>query len=74
MSETSNCTTCNTRMDPVWVEIGETQHQTCKTGECDHGEIRGPRYCALCRYENPWIAPPTPPARNKRKKKLTPVG
>lgn len=72
---TRNCETCQTPLDPVWVEIGETRHMTCKSdGQCDHGEIRGPRYCALCRYANPWIKPPEPAPRSRRKKRLTPVG
>jgi hypothetical protein len=65
---TVNCDVCGTRLDPVWVEIGETKHPTCVLAAiCAHGEVRGPRYCALCRYENPWIQPPEGSPRKRRK-------
>jgi hypothetical protein len=68
-----DCVICNTPLDPVWVEVGETTHSWCVEGECYHGEIRGSRYCALCRYANPLIEPPTPAFRKRRRKKLQPA-
>lgn len=67
---TVNCEVCGLRLDPVWVEVGETKHVTCvDVSECQHGEIRGARYCALCRYADPWIQPPQP-AYRKRSRRL----
>jgi hypothetical protein len=58
----SKCEICGLTLDPVWVEIGETTHRTCvEVCECQHGEVRGPRYCALCRYAD---------ARGNKRKKL----
>jgi len=48
----SNCLICEEPLDPVWAEIGETQHLSCTTTECTHGEPRGSRFCALCRHKN----------------------
>jgi hypothetical protein len=64
----ANCTVCGSRLDPVWVEIGETKHTTCiEAAECAHGEVRGARYCALCRHSNPWIQPPVSTPKRRRK-------
>jgi len=53
------CELCHCAMDPVWVQAGYTAHFTCAPfRECDHGEPRGPRYCALCRHADPRIMPP----------------
>lgn len=70
------CTICNTPLDPVWAEIGNTTHAWCvEHAECDHGEERGSRYCALCRYRNPLIEPPTGqwPKRRRRRRRLQPA-
>jgi len=48
----STCEICEEPLDAVWVEIGATQHVTCTTSECAHGEPRGSRFCALCRNRN----------------------
>jgi len=54
--KTMQCLICETPLDPVWAEIGVTQHGWCVAGgECAHGETRGSRYCALCRYQNPYM-------------------
>jgi hypothetical protein len=44
------CSVCSTRLDPYWVELGVDVHPTCEDLECAHGEVRGTRYCALCRH------------------------
>lgn len=49
---TTNCRVCNTRIDQFWVQMGVDVHPTCDQ-PCDHGEPRGPRYCALCRRQRP---------------------
>lgn len=46
------CKFCHTRLDPVWVEVGYDTHVTCTEGMgCPHGELRGPKACALCRHK-----------------------
>lgn len=61
------CSICKLRLDPVWVEIGETKHVSCvDVCECQHGEVRGARYCALCRYADPQLQPPPPKKRARR--------
>jgi hypothetical protein len=70
----STCTICETPLDPVWAEVGETKHQWCvENGTCSHGEIRGSRYCALCRYSNPLAARPPSAFPRRRKRALTPA-
>lgn len=64
------CTACQTPLDAIWAQIGVDRHPTCEiTTECEHGEPRGPRYCALCRRANPMILPPVPPERPGRRAK-----
>jgi hypothetical protein len=63
------CTICATPLDPVWVEIGNDRHSWCVEADCQHGEPRGSRYCALCRYANPLIEPPTPPVSKRRRRR-----
>ena len=47
------CKFCHTRLDPVWAEAGYDSHVTCEEGMgCMHGEIRGPKACALCRKKS----------------------
>lgn len=63
------CTTCQTPIDPFWVQLGVNQHPSCEQAMvCDHGEPRGARYCALCRRANPLIQPPVPPERPRRRR------
>lgn len=64
------CTKCGNRLDPVWVEAGVTEHVHCKT-DCEHGEMRGPRYCALCRHADPSIMPPEPPERRRKRRAVS---
>lgn len=53
------CSVCHTRLDPVWADMGYTVHVNCDGSlECAHGEVRGPRYCAICRRSNTAIVPP----------------
>lgn len=67
------CTICRTPLDPIWVEVGVTEHAHCVAGgECQHGEERGSRYCALCRYSNPLAERPASVFR-KRRRRLTKV-
>lgn len=55
------CRLCWTRLDDVWAGMGYDTHPGCTMAiECDHGEPRGPRYCALCRRANPDMAAPDP--------------
>lgn len=68
---TQNCTKCGQGLDPVWAEIGETEHLQCRTHvDCEHGDPRGARYCALCRRANPLIRPPVPLPRKRRRAAL----
>lgn len=60
------CEECGNLLDPFWAEVGETRHRQCKI-ECDHGEVRGPRYCALCRHADPSILPPQPPVKKRKR-------
>lgn len=53
-----SCEICNTPLDPVWAEIGQSKHSWCVEHLCEHGETRGSRYCALCRYKNPLLQVP----------------
>jgi len=65
------CAICHTPLDKVWIEVGADKHPTCETlYECDHGEPRGARYCALCRRANPLIQPPVPPEKPRKRKKV----
>lgn len=44
------CGVCGRPLDRVWAEMGYAVHVTCEDGgSCEHGESRGPRFCALCR-------------------------
>jgi len=46
----ASCKFCHTRLDRVWAEAGYDSHVTCDEGMgCMHGELRGPKACALCR-------------------------
>lgn len=57
------CTICGTRLDHVWAEMGYTMHVSCEgTQMCEHGEPRGPKFCAFCRRANAMLIP-TQPAR-----------
>lgn len=62
------CKICHTRLDPVWVESGFDTHITCADrASCEHGEERGPRYCALCRRRNLVIDPTQTPPESPRR-------
>lgn len=65
------CSACYTPINPIWTDMGFDRHPSCNQPiDCDHGEPRGPRYCALCRRANPNIQPPVPPQRERRRKKV----
>jgi hypothetical protein len=58
---TPACTICGTRIDAVWYESGYRTHVTCEDiVACQHGEPRGPRYCAICRKANCMVIAPDP--------------
>lgn len=63
------CKICRLPLDPIWVEMGVDTHPTCEDNPCDHGERRGPRYCALCRVRAASPAGQPPIDRN-----VAPVG
>lgn len=66
----TNCTVCQTRLDPFWATMGVTIHPTCDM-PCVHDEPRGPRYCALCRKARQSAVPvPTAPVERD----VAPVG
>lgn len=54
------CRICSYRLDPYWVEIGVDVHPSCEDLQCEHGEPRGARYCALCRRAAAASATPKP--------------
>lgn len=58
----TNCRVCHTRIDPFWTEMGVDVHPTCDQ-PCEHGEPRGPVYCALCRKRRARSMPPAAPVR-----------
>jgi hypothetical protein len=56
------CKYCHTRLDPVWAEAGYDSHVTCEEGMgCPHGELRGPKACAICRRNAGPVKEANPP-------------
>lgn len=69
------CSVCGTRLDPVWAEMGYDTHVTCDGSmACAHGEIRGPRFCALCRHANAAIVAPQRETRPAIERNVVLVG
>lgn len=64
------CRICDYRLDQYWVEIGVDVHPSCEDRQCEHGEPRGARYCALCRH----AAAAGVPGRMPVDRNVAPVG